>query len=136
MAAVGRILKTQQRIRACPEGGGPCAPWYCCVALFFLAFQSPLSLNAQPNATGTAARSNRYLLVVETSRSMQRRSEGVLETIQALLASNFGGQIRNGDTLGVWTYNEELSAGKLPVQRWAADAARAVTPRVLAFVKE
>lgn len=67
---------------------------------------------------------------------MQRRSQGVLESIQDLLTSKMGGQLKNGDTIGLWTYNEELSAGKLPVQQWSEDKQQRVTALILSFLKE
>jgi len=90
---------------------------------------SPAQTNIPP------ARSNRYLLIVETSRSMQRRSDGVLRSVQDLLGSKMGGQLTNGDTVGVWTYNEDLGKEHLPVQRWSLDTDQMVTGRILAFLK-
>jgi len=63
---------------------------------------SPLSLRAQTNV-GPAG--NRYLLVLQTSHSMDRRGDGTLKAIQQLLMSGIGGQLQFGDTLGIWTYN-------------------------------
>src|SRR5881396_2162018 len=56
--------------------------------------------NSQTNPTSP---SNRYLFIVETSRSMQRRSDGMLAAVQQLLNSGIGGQLKRGDTLGIWT---------------------------------
>jgi hypothetical protein len=136
MIAASHTLKIQNQIKACSAVLRTSVASYRRIVLLFFVFSWLPGLNAQTNAPAPAARSNRYLLIVETSRSMQRRSEGVFQAIHALLASSLGGQIRNGDTLGVWTYNEELSAGKLTLQRWSVDAPKTVTSRVIAFVKE
>src|SRR5690349_15803827 len=61
----------------------------------------------------------RYLLVVETSRSMNHRSEGTIKTLANILFSGMVGQIQQGDTIGVWTYNKDLYTGRLPLQRWS-----------------
>jgi hypothetical protein len=79
-----------------------------------------LALEAQAQ-TNTVA-SQRILLVVETSARMQPRAAGVASTVQDLLASNLQGQIRPGDTLGLWTYNQEVYTGKFPLQHWSAAA--------------
>ena len=119
--AAGRILKTRHQIISCSKAVRNWLAWHSWIALLCVTFW-PFHLRAQTNTP--VPQSNRYLLLLETSHSMQRRSDGALQAIHALLSSNFGGQIRNGDTLGVWTYNEELTAGKLPMQQWSADAQR------------
>jgi hypothetical protein len=89
--------------------------------------------------TGTAKAplpSNRCLLVVETSRSMQRRADAVLQVVQDLLKSGLAGQLRPGDTLGVWTYNESLYAGRFPLQTWSPEAQQGINLRTVAFLKE
>src|SRR5213594_3829612 len=95
----------------------------------------PSQVLAQTNSAKPTLHSNRYLLVVETSRAMQRRSDGVLKAVQDLLASGMHGQLRRGDTLGLWTYNEELYAGQFPLQQWTPETHRNVAIKVLSFLK-
>ncbi len=78
---------------------------------------------------------NRYLLVVETSRLMQRRLDGVLRSVKELMDSGMGGDLQRGDTLGLWTFNEEVYAGRFPLQPWSAEEQSDVTSRVLSFLK-
>jgi hypothetical protein len=104
------------------------------VLCFAALFPSPVRAQTNVAAPG-AAPSNRYLLIVETSRAMQRRAEGVLKTVQELLASGLTGQAQAGDTLGIWTFNDELHAGQFPLQRWSAAEQPAITGRVLAFLQ-
>ena len=63
--------------------------------------------------------SSRFLLIVETSRPMGQRSDAALKTAASLLYSGFNHQIKQGDTLGVWTYNEQLYTGRMPLRRWS-----------------
>jgi hypothetical protein len=86
---------------------------------------------AQTNAPGDS----RYLLVFETSTAMKRRSENVQRTVGDLLASGMNGQLRAGDTIGVWTFNETLSAGSLPLVRWAPDRRLAIAGKVTEFLR-
>src|SRR5207253_8672262 len=44
--------------------------------------------------TNIATSANRYLMIVETSRSMGRRAEGNMKAAQQLLVSGMGGQLR------------------------------------------
>jgi len=87
---------------------------------------APLLTNAAPLA-------NRYLLVLETSHSMERRSEGTLKALQRLLGPGMGGQLRRGDTLAIWTYNEQLHAGQFPLQHWTPESHRLIFSRALSF---
>ena len=66
---------------------------------------------------------NRYLLIVETAKPMKRELPAVQQCVRDLLASGMSGQLQPGDTLGLWTYNDELHAGDFPMQVWAPAAA-------------
>jgi len=92
-----------------------------------------LSLKAQ--TTPTPAPSNRYLLVVDTSRAMQTRVAGVQKAVQDLLASGMSGQMRRGDTLGVWTFNSELYKGQFPLQKWSPETKAEIILHVVSFLK-
>src|SRR5207245_3395193 len=54
------------------------------------------SLFPASSQTNPASPANRYLFIVETSRSMQRRSAGMLAAVQQLLNSGIGGQLKHG----------------------------------------
>ena len=68
----------------------------------------PLLASGQTNNPLPNYPINRYLLVVETSHSMQRRADSMIQSIQDLLGSALAAQARRGDSLGVWTFNEAL----------------------------
>ncbi|HEY5481670.1 MAG TPA: hypothetical protein VIL39_09345 [Verrucomicrobiae bacterium] len=104
--------------------------------LLFIAALTPGPVLAQADAGKAPLRSNRCLLVVETSRAMQRQSEAVRQIVQDMLRSGFGGQLRGGDTLGVWTYNDRLYAGRFHLQTWSPEAQKDITQRVLTFLKD
>ena len=104
--------------------------------LICVAALTPCALLAQTGAAKAPLPANRCLLVVETSRSMQRRSDGVVQAVQDLLKSGLAGQLRPGDTLGIWTYNESLYAGRFPLQTWSPEAQKGITLRTVGFLKE
>jgi hypothetical protein len=106
-----------------------------CLALFCWTM-SLVQLPAQTNAAKPSGPSNRYLLVVETSRAMQRRSDGMMKTVQSLLATGMGGQVHKGDTIGLWTFNEELHVGIFPLQQWSPGAHRGIMGKMLNFLSE
>ncbi len=63
---------------------------------------------------------NRFLFVVETSSAMTRFSKATKETVASLIESGVQGQVRPGDTFGLWVFNERLNA-TFQMQRWSAD---------------
>ena len=94
------------------------------VALLCVGTLSPLRLCAETNsAKASVSSSNRYLFIVDTSRAMKSRADGVVKTVQDLLTSGLGGQLRRGDSLGLWIFNDELYAGRFPLQEWSPDPA-------------
>jgi len=95
---------------------------------------APCRLSAQTNSAKTTP-SDRCLLIVDTSRTMKRRAAATLKIVQALIASGLNGQLRSGDTVGLWTFNETLQAGRFPLQTWSPKVRSDVAARALAFLK-
>jgi len=89
---------------------------------------------AQTNRATAANSGHRFLFIFDTSRPMERRVDGALQTVQSVLSSSLKNQLRSGDTLGVWTYNEDLYTGRLPLQEWAPATANKITSTVSAFL--
>ncbi len=104
--------------------------------LLLLMALSPAHLFAQTNVSKVPLSSNRYLIIVETSKAMQKRSEGVLKAVEDLLSSGMRRQLRRGDTIGVWTYNDQLYAGRFALQQWTPEAHATIAGRVMAYLKE
>jgi hypothetical protein len=94
----------------------------------------PVRVQAQTD-TEVGRVPNRYLFVVETSRTMQRRAEGVVAAAQDLVNSGFRGQLRQGDTLGVWTFNAELATGQFPLEEWSSEARATIAIHLLTFLQ-
>ncbi|HOB33086.1 MAG TPA: VWA domain-containing protein, partial [Verrucomicrobiota bacterium] len=80
-----------------------------------------LPLTAAEPSVKTPSTSHRWLLVVDTSRAMERRSEAVQQIASNLVVSAMNGQAQPGDTLGVWTFNEELQTGRFPLQTFTSN---------------
>jgi len=49
---------------------------------------------------------------------MERNAENTRRIVGQLMASGMVGQARAGDTIGFWTFSEELKTGDFPLQRW------------------
>jgi len=61
---------------------------------------------------------NRFLFVIDTSSAMKSRTNGIGEAVNGLIASDMKGQLRKGDTIGVWTYSDRLNT-EFPMQLWS-----------------
>ena len=81
-------------------------------------------LRAQPAAPPVE---NRYLFIFDTSSAMKKRVPSVQRALNNLLVTSMGGQLRAGDSLGVWTFDRELHAGKVPLQIWDPSQAAETT---------
>lgn len=94
-----------------------------------------LPFRATAQTTNSRPAPGRYLVILETSRAMGHRSDGTIKTAANLVFSGMYGQIRQGDTIGVWTYNKDLYTGRLPLQRWSTLEQRDVCSAILNFIK-
>jgi hypothetical protein len=86
-------------------------------------------------APGTNESAGRYLFIVDTSFSMHRRAANTQKVVGDLLLSGLNGQLRPGDTIGVWTFNEELNAGSFPLQLWMPQARQRIATSVVEFLQ-
>jgi len=77
-----------------------------------------LAFTRRAEAQSMVLSSNRWLIVVDTSASMDIRQQATMDSVGAMLLSGMNGQLRPGDTIGMWTFNEALSKGKFPLQLW------------------
>src|SRR5437899_2485902 len=89
-----------------------CRPstWSLAGFLWLCSLSPTDSIAAQQPSSGPTP-GNRYLVIVETSKAMKSRVEGVVQVAQDLIASGMDGQLQQGDTLGVWTLNNDLHTG-------------------------
>ena len=86
---------------------------------------------SQPAQTGPQ---HYFLFVVESSRSMQPRLQGSLDVMQGLLNSAFNGQMRSGDILDAWVFNDAVSKAGPPAQADTQEARATLSVRLLDFV--
>ena len=88
-----------------------------------------------PAAPAAAEPSGRYLVIVETSDAMRRRTEGTQKLLGDLMRSGFNGQLRPGDTIGVWTFNDKLHTGIFPLQSWLPQNREKIAAALVGFLK-
>jgi hypothetical protein len=85
-------------------------------------------------ATGFTQSSNRWLLVFDTSFAMRDRAKAVQDVTMDLFATGMHGNMRAGDTIGVWTFNDKLHPGAIPLQIWSPETSQALARGMMQFL--
>jgi hypothetical protein len=80
--------------------------------------------------------SNRFLFVVDISTSMRKHGRDILDVVQTILSSGASGQLHVGDTIGVWTFNDDVYTGGMPLQTWSADDGPEIIQRITEFLSQ
>ena len=89
------------------------------------------AVRAQPAVPNV---NNRFLLIFDTSADMKRRLPAVQKALTNILAANTNGQLHPGDSIGVWTFDQNLHAGQFPLQHWNPDTGAGIALDINAFV--
>jgi hypothetical protein len=76
---------------------------------------------------------HRFLFVVDTSASMRADAASVRQSVVDLLKSDIQGQLREGDTIGLWNYDEDIHT-EFPMHIWTQGASALISERVAAYL--
>jgi len=77
---------------------------------------------------------SRFLFIFDTSADMKKRLPAVQAEMNELMSTSLSGQLRPGNSFGVWTFDQDLRTGQFPLQHWNPDDAAAMTSGINAFV--
>jgi hypothetical protein len=77
---------------------------------------------------------NRFLFVLDTSSAMRSRTNGIAQAVEGLLNSEMDGEFRKGDTIGFWTYDEQINAD-MPMLVWSEDKKDSIARDLMRFVR-
>ena len=80
--------------------------------------------------------SERFLFVFDTSSEMKRRLPAVKGALATLLATGANGQMRANDSIGVWTFDQDLHAGQFPLELWQPDKAVMIASNINTFISD
>jgi hypothetical protein len=98
------------------------------------------SLTAQTSTNAPAVTNStpedRILVIVETSAAMQKRAENIQKLVGETVSSGLGGDMRSGDTVGMWTFNDTLYSGQFPLQRWTKATRQRVAVTMVQFLQQ
>ncbi len=113
------------------------APFPIRIALF-VALLLPILAPAQtasPASTNASA-AERFLVIVETSAAMQKRAENIQKAVAGVISSGLDRHIGYNSTIGIWTFNDKLSTGQLPLQLWTPSSRQRVALTLVQFLQQ
>lgn len=108
------------------------------------ASAQPLTTNqTQAKAIKTTAKpqpimdsGERFLFVVDTSSRMRKLDDASGQTLFDLIFSGVSSHMTNGDTFGLWTFNEQAYAGQFPMQVWHSASNLPLASVAATFLKQ
>ncbi len=77
---------------------------------------------------------SRFLFIFDTSADMKKRLPAVQAEVNNLMSTSMGGQLRTGDSLGVWAFDQDLRTGQFPLQHWRPEDAVTIASSINKFV--
>ncbi len=81
------------------------------------------SLFVTSTASAAPKQGGRYLFLIETSSAMSPEKAAIKKSIDLLIQSGLNGQMKYGDTIGVWTYSDKLNTD-CPMIMWRGEHAQ------------
>src|SRR6185436_19666862 len=101
--------------------------------LLLLLLLFPLATISAPRPA--ANEGSRFLFVVETSTAMLPFEHAGRQVVFDLIFSGANGQMQSGDTIGIWTFGDDLRAGVFPMQGWTPEHKLQLAGQVGLFLK-
>jgi hypothetical protein len=91
--------------------------YFFCAALFIGLCASVI---AAPETAAPAKQEGRYLFLIETSQAMDANKAALRKSIRSIIESGLSGQMKYGDTIGLWTYNDKFNSD-FPMVVWQSE---------------
>jgi len=110
----------------------PLTGWARVLAVLGAGILWSFSAAAQPAADTV---NSRFLLIFDTSSAMKPRMAATQYAVERLFLSMMNRQLHALDDIWVWTFNRELRAGELPLQRWVPQNAATIASTITNFVR-
>ena len=101
-------------------------------ALLAGVFLAP-TVRAQPAVPKT---DNRFLFIFDTSSDMKARLPAVQKALDGLLTNSVNGPFHAGDSIGVWTFDQELHLGQFPLQYWMPGKSPIIVSNLIRFLSK
>jgi hypothetical protein len=133
--ALAQILSSGRGLR---RYGLALARWRFCRWLCLLIPAALLAAAPGPKENPPAKHShmeNRFLFIVETAADMKSRADESTRAVVGLLNSDLKGELRPGDTIGLWTYSSSLHP-EFPMQVWSEEKKGDIAELVRQYLRQ
>jgi hypothetical protein len=111
-------------------------PLAAAIALVVSLSSANLRAAQQQTAKSPAVPANRFLCIYDISAPMHKHLAAVQKSTREIFQSRCSGQLHYGDSLGVWSFDQELHTGFFPLELWKPDQEDETTLRIIEFLKE
>jgi len=109
-------------------------PRIAAVLRWFFAGVAAVLLFSPPS--GRAAPEERWLLIFDTSAAMKKRLPAVEVAVKNFFTTGGSGQLQAGDSVGVWTFDQQLRTGQFPLIHWPPVNVGETASNLVAFVRQ
>jgi len=104
------------------------------VRIFFALFAGIFLISKSHAQPAAQAADNRFLFIFDTSSDMKKRLPAEQVALDSMLAGSMGGQMRPGDSIGVWTFGQDFHAGEFPLQSWVPENGAVIASNIMIYV--
>ncbi len=78
----------------------------------------------------------RWLLVFDTASAMKKRLPAVESAVKDVLSSSVNGRMHAGDSVGIWTFDQQLHTGQVPLLIWNPAGAAGTASNLVTFLRK
>ncbi len=110
--------------------------WMALAGLVCLAGNVASGAEFVDRSANNAPEGHRFLFVVETSSGNRKFESGNRQALFDLIVNGINGQMRTGDTYGIWTFSEEVHSGEFPLTVFEKDQALELAGQAAAFLQK
>ncbi|HZI32575.1 MAG TPA: hypothetical protein VFF11_09545, partial [Candidatus Binatia bacterium] len=76
----------------------------------------------------------RWLFVFDLSSQMKQDLPATKAAIDQMLGTSVDGQLHEGDSVGIWTYDQQLHAGQVPLFEWHPARAATISSNLVVYL--
>jgi hypothetical protein len=110
--------------------------WMALAGVVWLGFARAAAEEFVERPANPAQEGHRFLFVVETSSGNRKFEGSNRQAVFDLIVGGVNGNMRSGDTYGIWTFNDEVKAGEFPLTIWEKNQALDLAGQAAAFLQK
>jgi hypothetical protein len=103
-------------------------------ARWFFAALATLAVVCRADGQNLTEPPQRWLFIFDTSSAMKKRLPALKVDLENIFLGAVSGQLRPGDSIGVWTFNQKLHTGEFPLITWMPQYAAMTSSNLVTFL--